>query len=515
MDQHSGFYSILWRSPEEEHAHAADRQPDCFPDLRLDQVVHAALRDPSEVMLEFCFWRPLQQVDAVVWRQATVRDLQREPLHHCVDDFCTSIRSMREMQERAQEYDIAPARARWLLDAALVVADACDALHDGLHNTMPVAPALLALLAHLHGLISSKAYRDWTQTARQLSVELAALRYTVHIDGGTVTVRHCRDETDYAAEIAHVFARFNNPVVRDEAPLRDGYRRINHVHAAILERVALLFPEVFARLADFAASHADMLDPLLERFDREVRFYRAYQRLIAPLRNAGLAFDLPQMDAQDRQEHAEDTFDLALARQRMAAGERMVSNDLHLEAGERCIVVTGPNNGGKTTFARTFGQLHYLARLGLPVPGRNVRLFLCDAIHTHFERQEQGDATRGKLQDDLLRMRDILRKATPRSVVILNEVFSSTTANDALGLARRIMGQLAARGVIAVYVTFLTELSRFDTHTVSMVSTVDDDDPTARTFKIVRRAADGRSYAMTLAAKYGVTRAQLLERISP
>jgi DNA mismatch repair ATPase MutS len=282
----------------------------------------------------------------------------------------------------------------------------------------------------------------------------------------------------------------------------------------ILDRVATLNPGAFEQLAEFARRYEQFADTGVTTFDREIQFYLVYLEFARRVSVSDREMCLPQLASRSDGVYADRAFDLALLSRRGRSNTAVVCNDVRLSGAERVIMVTGPNQGGKTTFARTVGQLVYFTALGCPVPARSACLPLPDRLFTNFERAEQATDPDGRLAEELVRIRDTLDAATADSVIILNESFSTTSTADAVRIGRDVLERIVGRGSIAVWVTFFYELADAGPATVSMVATTDQDDPSQRTFRIERRPADGHAHAQVLAERFGLTSERVMARIT-
>jgi len=509
------FESVLTESPDDSKIEAAEA-PGHFSDLNLDQVVDAITADWKEYNLKPFYHAALKDPGAIAYRQEIFLDLEDKALMQGIRSFSERMRTMRSRLKEAEEAKrlaYKHAMERLFLGAVELYCEAIEHLRQGLCTADLRSRGLRALRDYLAAYCAGTSYMRLETEARKVKADLSAIRYCLLLKDGSVTVRRCEAETDYSSAVEQIFKKFRHGAPKQYRLEVRNWASINHIEAQIQDRVALLYPDTYLALNGFYTAHAVYLDERIVRFDREVQFYVAYITHAEKFRRTGLSLCQPELLQSAKQISAQNAFDMALASKLIDEKAAVVPNDFFLNDPERILVVSGPNQGGKTTFARMIGQLHYLACLGCPVPGREARLFLFDRLFTHFERQENMANLRGKLQDDLVRIHEILSEATPNSLIIMNEMFSSTTLKDAVYLSERVMESICEFDLLGVWVTFLDELSYLNGKTVSMVSTVDPTNPAIRTYKLERRPADGLAYALAIAQKYKVTYDCLKERI--
>lgn len=507
------FHSILARNAEDRKEADTVEAPSFFLDLNLDQIVDSITAGRGEYDLKPFFHTPLRDVETIRYRHEVMRDMEDAKLMAYINAFSERMIIVRRYLALMDKLNSNYHKEGWFLEAALVYCETVTDLARNLSVAGLKSRGLTALREYVTDYAHSQRFQSLLAEGQRVKRGLSDVRYCVIVQSGRFSVRRYEGETDYSVEVMKTFEKFKQGAVKDYLVKLNAASGMNHIEAKILDLVARLYPDQFAALDLFCQRQSGFVDATIRAFDREIQFYIAYLEFIADIKHRGLSFCYPQVCATSREVYAHDAFDLALARKLLHTDRPVICNDFFLQEPERIIVVSGPNQGGKTTFARMFGQLYYLASLGCPVPGRKARLFLFDQMFTHFEREEDIHNLRGKLQDDMVRIHDILARATPNSILVVNEVFASTALKDAVFLSKAIMGRLMELDLLCVWVTFIDELSSMSQKTISMVSTVAPEKPAVRTFKILRRPADGLAYALSIAKKHRLTYEQIKERM--
>lgn len=489
--------------------------PEFFSDLNLDQVVASITAGRDEYNLKPFFYTPLKSVAAINYRYDIFRDLDSEVLLGHVQAYAQDMRTMRSYLIQSDKLYYKYQKQRWFLDAVDVYCGTLKGLNSALATADLISSGFRAFRDFLTSYSDSDEFVALVAETQQLKTALSGIKYSLHLEGRRIKVgRYDASEPDYGADVLLTFEKFKQGAPKEYRFRYSSTPEMNHVEAAILDLVAQLHPDIFARLDKYCNRYSVYLSDRIARFDREVQFYVACREYVEQFRGAELPFCYPTVTDRSKEVLGCDVFDVALANRLVQEGKPVVMNDFSLKTPEHIVIVSGPNQGGKTTFARTFGQLHYLASIGCLVPGREARLFLFDRLFTHFEREEDLRNLSGKLEDELRRIHRIFEQATPNSILIMNESFLSTTLNDALFLSKQILQRILDLNLLCVSVTFLDELSSISEATVSMVSTVDPKDPALRTFKIIRKPANGLAYAVALAEKYHLTYEMVKGRIA-
>jgi len=507
------YNSILFEKPENNINEETLEVPSFFGDLNLDQIIETITQSKKEYNLKPFFYTPLKDLNTILYRQAIMQDLEDKTLYEAINSFARKMSIMRNHLAYADKLFYKYQKEEWFLGAVEIYYEAVNSLVKGLTPLNLKSSGLMAFREYIINYSKAKIFMSLQEETKKLRAALGTVKYCILIKGNSVKVQEYNSEVDYSTLVQKTFEKFRQGAVKDYQVESSDHPVMNDVEMKIMDIVVELYPDIFLSLDNYQKKNRNYTDVTIGAFDREIQFYMAYLEYIKRLKEAGLKFCYPEISSSSKEVCNYEGFDLALANKLIMGKASVICNDFYLKGKERIFVVSGPNQGGKTTFARSFGQLHYLGSLGCLVPGRQAKLFLFDSLFTHFETEENMENLSGKLQDDLIRIHHILDQATSSSIIIMNEIFTSTTLKDAIYLGKSIMDKIIELDLLCVCVTFLDELSSIGGQTVSLVSTVVPENKAVRTYKIERRTADGLSYAVSIAQKYGLTYACLKERM--
>lgn len=193
--------------------------------------------------------------------------------------------------------------------------------------------------------------------------------------------------------------------------------------------------------------------------------------------------------------------------------ETIVTNDLDFDA-EHCVyILTGANRGGKTTITQAIGQLFVMAQGGIYVPGESFEYAPVDCIYTHFPADEDKTLDLGRLGEECKRFRDIYRDATEKSLLLLNETFSTTSFEEGYFIAKDSVKAILQKGIRTIYNTHMHKLgyevdeinAAESGALVRAASLIVKSEEGKRSFKVELAPPEGMSYAKDIAKKYGVT----------
>ena len=276
---------------------------------------------------------------------------------------------------------------------------------------------------------------------------------------------------------------------------------VNLVEEALDEYQAIGFKEVYA-------------------IEYQLDFYMGVVKLIESARAKGLEMCRPKiLPPQSRRAEIEGLFDPVyfceanIYNLNHTEKRSVVPNDIALDENAGFYILTGANNGGKTTFVRALGICQVMAQAGLYVPAAKCEISVCDCVYTHFPKEEQKGIDSSRFTTEIKEFKQISDVITNHSLLLMNESIQSTTPSECVDIASQLVRIFAVMGVRGIFATHLVDIAAkadelnkdpmLKTKLGSLVVSVDENTG-ERLYKIIKGKPSDTSYAGSVFEKFGL-----------
>lgn len=208
--------------------------------------------------------------------------------------------------------------------------------------------------------------------------------------------------------------------------------------------------------ANALAQSVDHILSFWKMLRAELGFYIGCLNLQEKLDQLGEPIAFPEpLSVGERKFSFHEMYDICLS---LTKGEKVIGNDADTQ-GKDIVIITGANQGGKSTFLRSVGLTLLMMQCGMFVPAESFTSNVCTALFTHYKREEDASMSSGKLDEELSRMNDIVEQVVPNAVVFFNESFAATNEREGSEIARQVVEALLDRHIQVFFVTHFYEFA--------------------------------------------------------
>lgn len=312
------------------------------------------------------------------------------------------------------------------------------------------------LTAKKEGFLHSALDRFRQEFYREISPETIAEQkfFVDNLDSfknkGAITLRGYFREGFYLKDVE--IADIRERAKRIPAGIFTGKRNNVRTEEEVYESGVAFTNDILLQVLESLFPCLQKWQKMIYDMKKQAVFLAGCARLYQRGKELGMDFGVP-----DRKEKRMSVlYELSLALQTQSAP---VPNSLAAPP-YKAIIVTGANQGGKSTFLRSMGIAQVMCQAGMYVPAEKYPLHAYQDIFTHFTRREDAAMNMGKFEEELKRMQDILQGAVRDTLILLNESFATTTEVTAYQIAMDLAHACMEEGITLWMVTHITKFAR-------------------------------------------------------
>ena len=491
-------------------------------DIALNEVCDHLGGDPDErrALRKILTEIPASPSD-MIFRQNILKDLMDN------EGFCKSLNSILEqiktlslfggVRKAASEKDTSLYTLLETLRELVVYVDVVEKLHEALSNNEIASKGLISLRDSIGGIISDEKFNTAKNDIKLMNDDLSNVRAAVigvnftpdfNIENVSAIefVPH-GIRSKYTIMDVAVAAKLTTPAKR--------YRYNDPLLAAIAPKMEKHLKLHFLEIKRTLSKYVNYDNRFLTEMYDGLTFYLRSANMARKLKSGGYEISFPEIVSGEKNKlEMKDFYNIRLA---FNGEENIVKNDFSFSPDERIFILTGPNRGGKTIVEQALGLISVMASLGMFVTAGSCTGLPFSNVLTHFPIDENLTINYGRLGEEAVRIKKLVKAADQNTLMLFNETFSTTSASDGLYLSKDLIRVLKEKGAYVIFNTHMHDLAKCipemnnwngQGKITSLVMERKDD---KNTFLLKRAEPDSSSYARDIAEKYGITYEQMSE----